>query len=167
MVSPQSRLAIGAIFDNARLRNWSFGHESLWPTVGVCLLALLVACIGRFANHERKDKRDDRRQRVFWRGMRPLIACGAVGVTLLVIGQTYLQSKATVAAGALYPLMRADQKLWPVFLATLAFLYLWWLGTLIFDLGFVWNRYVRGSMANTRLTQWHRVAQKHAKAATA
>ena len=34
---------------------------------------------------------------------------------------------------------------WPVFLASPAFLYLWWLAILLFDLTFVWHLYIRWS----------------------
>lgn len=37
--------------------------------------------------------------------------------------------------------------IWPVFLGGAAFLYLWWLAALIFDLVFVWHRYIRSSRA--------------------
>ncbi len=43
---------------------------------------------------------------------------------------------------------------WPVLLSGAAFLYLWWLAALIFDLGFVWQRYIRNSLANDRLMLW-------------
>ncbi len=56
---------------------------------------------------------------------------------------------------AMEPLLSHRPPVWPVVLATAAFLYLWWLGTLLFDLAFVWQRYVRGSVANDRLHQWY------------
>ena len=37
--------------------------------------------------------------------------------------------------------------IWPVFLGGAAFLYLWWLAALIFDLVFVWHRYIRSGRA--------------------
>ena len=43
---------------------------------------------------------------------------------------------------------------WPVVLAGAAFLYLWWLGILMFDLTFVWHRYIRRSVAVETLLQW-------------
>lgn len=43
---------------------------------------------------------------------------------------------------------------WPVVLHTALFFYLWWLATLLFDLAFVWQRYVRQSVANDRMAQW-------------
>ena len=43
---------------------------------------------------------------------------------------------------------------WPVLLSGAAFLYLWWLAALIFDLGFVWQRYVRNGLSNRRLMSW-------------
>ncbi|MBC7707380.1 MAG: MFS transporter [Rhodoferax sp.] len=52
---------------------------------------------------------------------------------------------------------------WPVLLAGLAFLYLWWLGILLFDLTFVWHRYIRRSVAVQTLLQWtrHKDARPH------
>jgi hypothetical protein len=43
---------------------------------------------------------------------------------------------------------------WPVLLSGAAFLYLWWLAALIFDLGFVWQRYIRNALSNKRLMSW-------------
>ena len=43
---------------------------------------------------------------------------------------------------------------WPVLLAGLAFLYLWWLGILLFDLTFIWHRYIRRSVAVDTLAHW-------------
>ena len=45
---------------------------------------------------------------------------------------------------------------WPVLLAGLAFLYLWWLGILLFDLAFIWHRYIRCSVAIDTLAHWCR-----------
>jgi hypothetical protein len=44
--------------------------------------------------------------------------------------------------------------MWPVVVAAVAFFYLWWLAILLFDLVFVWHRYVRHSMA---LVDLHRL----------
>ena len=51
--------------------------------------------------------------------------------------------------------LAAHPPVWPVLLSGAAFLYLWWLAALIFDLAFVWQRYVRNSVANDRLMLWH------------
>jgi len=47
-------------------------------------------------------------------------------------------------------LSTADKKVeaWPIVLGGIAFFYLWWLAALLFDLAFVWQRYVRYSMAS-------------------
>jgi hypothetical protein len=47
-----------------------------------------------------------------------------------------------------------DPPIWPVVLGGAAFLYLWWLAALIFDLGFVWARYVRSAKAIRRVREW-------------
>jgi hypothetical protein len=52
-------------------------------------------------------------------------------------------------------LLQAHPHVWPVLLSGAVFLYLWWLAALIFDLAFVWQRYVRNAVANERLKEWH------------
>jgi hypothetical protein len=54
--------------------------------------------------------------------------------------------------------LAAHPPAWPVLLSGAAFLYIWWLAALIFDLAFVWQRYVRNSLALDRLKQWHEPA---------
>ncbi len=43
---------------------------------------------------------------------------------------------------------------WPVVLAGFLFLYLWWLGILMFDLTFIWHRYVREAVFVQALRSW-------------
>ncbi len=65
-------------------------------------------------------------------GMRGLLVPGSFGVAYalyLHLAQAHLSIK----------------ELWPVVLASLVFLYLWWLVALLFDLVFVWHRYIRYS----------------------
>jgi hypothetical protein len=52
---------------------------------------------------------------------------------------------------------------WPVVVGGAMFLYLWWLGILVFDLTFIWHRYIRRSVAVETLLQWrgHKDAQPH------
>ena len=52
-------------------------------------------------------------------------------------------------------LLQVHPRVWPVILGGAVFLYLWWLAALIFDLAFVWQRYVRNSVVNERLKEWH------------
>lgn len=88
---------------------------------------------------------------------------GMVGLSILVAGISWLLSVFKPAWGmralllpatcatALYLFVSlsdtegAHGALWPVFLAGALFLYLWWLVALLFDLVFVWHRYIRGS----------------------
>jgi hypothetical protein len=48
-----------------------------------------------------------------------------------------------------------DAEVWPVALGGLAYVYLWWVGILVFDLGFIWHRYVRQSVAIETLSAWN------------
>ncbi|MBJ7310359.1 MFS transporter [Rugamonas sp. CCM 8940] len=77
------------------------------------------------------------------RGRRTLIAAGATAVLLLVV----LQIVATDS--------QDPQPVWPLVLAGAAFLYLWWLGILVFDLAFIWHRYIRHSVAAETLHHWY------------
>ncbi len=83
--------------------------------------------------------------RPFFVGARPLVLPG--GLCVFVV----------IAYGILFPALAdpksagADNALWPLILASAAFLYLWWLATLLFDLVFVWHRYIRCSVANNYL----------------
>jgi len=47
-----------------------------------------------------------------------------------------------------------DAPLWPLVLSGAAFLYLWWLGILVFDLSFVWHRYIRHAVVQDKLVEW-------------
>jgi hypothetical protein len=47
----------------------------------------------------------------------------------------------------------ADRPLWPVILGGLAFLYLWWVAALTFDLAVVWQHYIRRSAILNRLKE--------------
>jgi hypothetical protein len=53
------------------------------------------------------------------------------------------------------PVLAAHPPTWPVLISGIAFLYLWWLSALVFDLAFVWQRYVRHSVTNDRLLEWN------------
>ena len=183
LVSPQTRAEIGSVF--GELHPYA-------TTPGVVLLALMVAILGFLMT--RPAKGEDRRQRWFFKGTRPLIISGALAVALLVGTELYptlfgLGAKLTGAQRALLsapqarivedsvlrdkeikqlfqkpenlvnlqkvePILTRRPPVWPVFLAGTGYLYLWWLATLIFDLAFVWQRYVRRSVANDRLSEW-------------
>ena len=80
-------------------------------------------------------------------GRRVLIGFGTAMVAFIIVKRLYEGS--------------SEIPVWPVVLAGLAFLYLWWLGILLFDLTFVWHRYIRRSVAVETLLQWrcHRDAK--------
>jgi hypothetical protein len=68
-------------------------------------------------------------------GMIPLMLIGAVAVTAMVVH--YVKD--------------TGGPIWPVVLATVAFLYLWWLAALVFDLIFIWHLYIRNSKLLDRI----------------
>ena len=67
-------------------------------------------------------------------GVRPLLIAG--GIVVVVIIGSLVAGKAHDA-----------QPVWPVILGAVAFFYLWWVAMLLFDLVFVWHRYIRHSVA--------------------
>lgn len=72
---------------------------------------------------------------------RTLILCGTLVVFAIVMSRVL-------------ELGDPKQPAWPVALAGAAFLYLWWLGILVFDLAFIWHRYVRNAVAVDTLSAW-------------
>jgi hypothetical protein len=101
------------------------------PPGGITLaLALLVAALTFAVSVKRPS----------W-GLTPLIVAGTLAVAT-VVGHHLLIS-------------RTDQSgpVWPVFLATVGFLYLWWLAALLFDLVFIWHLYIRHSHLMTRINR--------------
>jgi hypothetical protein len=84
-----------------------------------------------------KPRRSRRRS---GRGQKPMI--WIVGLVLLVFA---IANEAMVDAH--------HGPLWRVIASILIFLYLWWLSSLLFDLAFVWHRYIRGDAARRFLRE--------------
>jgi len=68
-------------------------------------------------------------------GMKPLIALGGVAALIFLL---HLLSNPVSSTGP----AQLGQSLWTLLLANGAFLYLWWLGAVIFDLVYIWHRYI-------------------------
>jgi hypothetical protein len=71
-------------------------------------------------------------------GMQALLVPGGIGVAFVLVRYIIMQ---------LHGASPEFHHLWQVFVAAAVFLYLWWLVALIFDLIFVWHRYIRYSGA--------------------
>ena len=63
--------------------------------------------------------------------MKPLMALGGLAALFVLINLILTRHPA-----------KLEQSLWALALANGAFLYLWWLGALLFDLVYVWHRYI-------------------------
>ena len=72
-------------------------------------------------------------------GRRMLIGLGSAVIAFIIVTRLLSTQPAPV---------------WPIVLAGAASLYLWWLGILLFDLTFIWHRYIRRSVAIHTLAQW-------------
>lgn len=128
------RLSIAIAFFGALAYMWSVrsGHATqVWglsvPPGGITLAAAgLVVLLVYLVSVLRPS----------W-GLTPLIGLGAAGSVAMVASH----------------LRNAPGPFWPVVLATAAFLYLWWLAALVFDLVFVWHWYIRQSNLMTRVNQ--------------
>ena len=75
-------------------------------------------------------------------------------LNVLLWPQGVLTDPGPVAIKTVTEVLAPRAPVWPVLLSGAAFLYLWWLAALLFDLGFVWHRYIRNSLANDRLMLW-------------
>jgi hypothetical protein len=69
-------------------------------------------------------------------GFGALLSIGSVVMVLYTIG------------------LQQGKSYWPIAMGWLAFLYLWWLGIVMFDLTFIWHRYIRNSVAVQNLRDW-------------
>lgn len=154
---------IYALAGSPQVHCWHALQFFTWPIVQSCLpesaliyaemassgaMILVAAFIGGVAAWvSRHDLRRWPRGRLAWlrphlAGARPLIYFGAIQVTLIVLYRIIWPAAAD----------HHEHPLWPLLLAGAAFLYLWWLAVLLFDLVFVWHRYVRNSVAQDYLT---------------
>lgn len=59
---------------------------------------------------------------------------------------------ATIGAGLIYA---QPEKIWPSVLAGLAAIYVWWIAIMLFDLTFIWHRYIRNAVIADSLNYWH------------
>ncbi len=101
-------------------------HLGIDPTLSILILATVLVVAISFVGGKFPS----------W-GLKPLLILGGLTVFFIVVD---------------YVMTKADKgPVWPVFLAGAGFLYLWWLAALIFDLVFVWHRYIRHSALVNRL----------------
>ena len=128
LLPPQAANYLGAPFSSLEARFGAGGGlDGRWT---LFLVALLIAVSGWVL---------PRRQNL---GRRWLIGFGTTVVAFVVFWQLNAGDSTT--------------PVWPVVLSGAAFLYLWWLGILMFDLTFIWHRYIRRSVAVRTLQQWKR-----------
>lgn len=109
--------------------------ESFWPTLddasallGKASLLLAAFCIVIAAWVAQRHPK---------RGPRILLGCGAAVIAFIIARR-----------------LSVEMAIWPVIFSGLAFTYLWWLGILLFDLSFIWHRYIRRSVAIDTLLAW-------------
>ena len=130
-------IAVGVL--GAFAYRWSIADEPARELVGLSVppatitlaLAALLIILVYFIGARRPN----------W-GMTPLILLG----TAIIAGKVGYQVRAAGDAADVGPV-------WPVLLATAAFLYLWWLAALLLDLVFVWHVYIRQSKAVKRMCE--------------
>jgi hypothetical protein len=89
--------------------------------------------------------------RLFAKGMRPMLIAGGLAAAALV-GHRIFRSPTTIT-----------KPFWPVLLAGAAFIYLWWLAAILFDLFFAWHRYIRRPVLQNylRLGRRQRIKDEH------
>ncbi|MEO6194957.1 MAG: hypothetical protein ABIS20_18230 [Thermoanaerobaculia bacterium] len=132
------RISVAIAGFGATAYMWSVHHNEvislknfrLPPGLVTLTLAIVVVCLVYLASVKRPS----------W-GLTPLMVLGSVAVTTMVVSHLIMVPD------------RPSGPLWPVFLATAAFLYLWWLAALLFDLVFVWHLYIRHSKLMVRVNE--------------
>lgn len=89
-------------------------------------------------------------------GIIPLLYAGGALTLLSILG--CLAGLSQSSGG-----QNSNASLWPVIAGALGFLYLWWLATILFDLTFIWHRYIVGNEAHAQLDRIF-VAEQQAQA---
>jgi hypothetical protein len=134
LASEPTQRDLGAIF-RSLAELFEIDGPQIWICrIGVIVCGAVLACSGWWTRRE-EDK-----------GRSTLLLLGSLMILLLVVGHLLLDKLETKQP--------ETKALWPLVLAAAAFLYLWWLGILIFDLAFVWHRYIRNSVALDHLQSW-------------
>jgi hypothetical protein len=122
--------------------SWKFtgltsrGDPFLADTNAVVIGLLLAVFAVAFSVTTDRNKQFLRRFppiRLIIRRARPLLVAGGLAAASLMIHR---------AVAAHHP-FKTSTPFWPVVLSAAAFLYLWWLAIILFDLTFVWHRYIR------------------------
>lgn len=111
----------------------------------------------------------ERRRRWFRKGARPLIIVGSTMIALLAawpaahrgfeVNSKSKESQEMAWTSKLELDQAVSSQLlsrpvWPLVVSWLFFVYLWWLSVLVFDLAYVWHRYVRHGDALKNLRAW-------------
>lgn len=79
------------------------------------------------------------------------VVIGGLVIRMIMDGKANVDGKTNAGEGP---------AIWPTLLAGAAFLYLWWLAALLFDLAFVWHRYVRHNTMNDEIRDKYKAAEK-------
>src|SRR5262249_28525815 len=126
LICEQSPLCCSACnWPNQLGQCWAWGKPPLF-SLGLVSLAIWVGLFAVFFSVLAGGLR-----RPNW-GMRTLLIPAATGLALYLVDKVELTSLSFLQA-------------WSLLLASAFFFYLWWLVALLFDLVFVWHRYIRHS----------------------
>jgi hypothetical protein len=138
-------LAAGSLTDLRDLFNSNASIAGPFTALATVSLALASVAFSIWADRHRTFLQRYPPLRLFARGMRPLLIVGGLAAAALV---AYRILRTPVAS---------QKSFWPLLLGGAAFIYLWWLAALLFDLAFTWHRYVRHAVWQ----QYLRQARKH------
>jgi hypothetical protein len=112
----------------------TFGRKI--TVVAAISLAFASVVLSVLADRHKTSLRRHPLLRLFARGTRPLLIVGGLAAAVVVTSR-------------ILRIQHEQKSFWPLLLGGAVFIYLWWLATLLFDLGFVWHRYVRHAV-------WHK-----------
>ena len=162
------------IFQASWLQSWLESHfphlaspfpAGIGSAVSVAAIAALIGGLAGWGGRHRRKWTGTWLEKLqpLFAGARPLIIPGALYVAGVIICRLVLGSPPSSNSGNPLAFIAwslaalgttaggGDNPLWPILLAGAAFLYLWWLAILLFDLVFVWHRYIRHSLADISL----------------
>ena len=140
---PEVRRRLGCFLANSIASGLVPASSIDLPTWSVIALASVIAVVVYLVGRVRPRA-----------GLRTLLVLSVVGL-IFTVGFGLRSGICAYAQGT-----AEKHEVWPLFIATAAFLYLWWLAALIFDLVVVWHYYIRRSVAMDRLRTMRTRARK-------
>jgi hypothetical protein len=137
-----------------KLRKQRWFRKGMRPLIVFGAVAIVLLVVAQLLPHSALTKEERSRLPLSEANQIDKAHLNRLDLNLLLWPQGEFRDPGPHGVKTITEILAAHPPVWPVLLSGAAFLYLWWLAALIFDLAFVWQRYIRNSLATDRLMEW-------------